>query len=176
MIVHRPSLSRVCRLLPRIAKRALTEGALKVVLNKQVIPAAGVTALEPQDTQHVVDMRKRLDLNKEAIESLKVAVQKPFSAVQDELLKVQSASEGDRNPANEVQRPSSDAHWALAGGYQVGGYLEHGKGPLNRHDEKGLPTWGDWGICLKILGLGGPAASTAITMSVYELILQPHCN
>jgi len=171
MIVRGPRLSRVrrLRLLPPIARRALTEGAAKVVPAEQVTPPADV--LEPQETQHVADMRERLKLQKEAIESLKIAVQKPFSAVQDELLKVQSLSDHDRNPAEEIHRPGSEANWALAGGYEVGGFLKHGKGPLNRHDEKGLPTWGDWGICLKILGLGGPAASTAITLSVSPLIL-----
>jgi hypothetical protein len=168
MILRVQRLSRVHRLLPRIARRALIEGAPKVIPDEEGIPSAGIAALEPQETQHLAEMRKKLELRKEARESLKTTIQKPFSAIQDELSKAPSSSEdteGDQNPAKEVQQPLSEVHWALAGGYEVDAHLQHRKGPLNRHDEKGLPTWGDWGTCLKIVGLGGSAASTAITLS-----------
>ena len=178
MIVRGSHFSRVhrLRLLPQIAKRALTEGGAKVVPDEHVIPLADVAALESQETQHVADMKEKLKLQKEVIERLKSAVQKQYSPVQDELLKVQSSSDGDQNPLGEVQQPSSEAQWALASGYEVGAFLKHGNSSLNRHDEKGLPTWGDWGICLKILGLGGPAASTAVTLSVSKLKLQAHSD
>lgn len=48
-----------------------------------------------------------------------------------------------------VERPAK-VHWALGEEYTVGGVLKRGKDQLDRHDEKGLPMWGAWGIPLKI--------------------------
>jgi hypothetical protein len=157
MIVRAQRFYRVHRHLPLIARRTITEETPKIIPNEGIIPSAGVPATEAQETQHVAEMREKLVLRKKAIESLKAAVQKPFSDIQDQLSEAQV-------PAHEVQRPLPEVHWALVDGYEVGGHLEHGKGPLNRHDQKGLPTWGDWGICVKIIGIGGRTASTVLTL------------
>ena len=37
-------------------------------------------------------------------------------------------------------------HWALGEGYEVGRVLKQGKSALDSHDERGLPTWGEWGV------------------------------
>jgi trimethyllysine dioxygenase len=109
-------------------------------------------------------MNEKLELRKKAIASLKEAIQKPFSELQDRSSEAQSPPRGTQDPAKEVRRPLSEVHWALADGYEVGRHLEHGKGPLNRHDERGLPTWGDWGVCVKLTGWSG---STTLTLSVF---------
>lgn len=171
MIVRTQRISRVHRLLPRISRRTLSEETSKIVPNEDTIPSAGIAAPESQETQNVAVMRKKLELRKKVIESLKEAVQKPFSEIQDHLSEVQSPTTGNQDPANEIQRPLSEVHWSLADGYEIGGHLEHGKGPLNRHDEKGLPTWGDWGVCVKITGWGG---STALTLSVFAFCMSLH--
>jgi hypothetical protein len=118
-------------------------------------------APEAQETQHVAEMRTKLELRRKATESLTAAVQNPFSNIQNQLSDTQV-------PTNEVQRPLSEVHCALVEGYKIGRHLQHGKGPLNRNDEEGLPTWGDWGICVQIIGIGGPAASTVLTLLVFS--------
>ncbi len=163
MIVQPQRLSRVHRLLPRIARRTLTEGTQKVVSNEDILPAAGVRATESQETQHVTEMNEKFELRKKATASLKEAIQKPFSELQDRS-EAQSPPTGTQDPAKEVLRPLSEVHWALADGYEIGRHLEHGKGPLNRYDERGLPTWGDWGVSVKLTGWGG---STTLTLSVF---------
>ena len=41
-------------------------------------------------------------------------------------------------------------HWALGEGYEVGRVLKQGKSALDRHDERGLPTWGEWGVPIQL--------------------------
>jgi hypothetical protein len=161
MIVRAQRFSRVHRLLPRITRRAIAEETPKPVLNEETIPPAGAASSEPQETLHVVQMREQLELRKKAIESLKSAILKPASEMQNHTSEDQGPTLGDLVAAPEAPRSLSEVHWALADGYELGGYLQHGKGPLNRHDEKGLPTWGDWGVCVKITGWG---RSSALTM------------
>jgi hypothetical protein len=57
-------------------------------------------------------------------------------------------------------KPASKVHPALADGYEVGGHLKKGDGPLKRHDEKGLPMWGEWGIPIKFVSWTGPHAAS----------------
>jgi hypothetical protein len=161
----------VYRLLPRISRRTLIEETPKVVPNEGIVPSADLAVPKSREAQHVAEARGELELRKKAIESLKEAVQKPLSDIQDHLSEVHSPTTGNQDPANEIQRPSSEVHWSLADGYEIGGHLERGKGPLNRHDEKGLPTWGDWGICVKITEWGG---STALTLSVFSVCMNLH--
>ena len=168
MIVRPQRLSRVYRLLPRIARRTLTEETPKVVPNEDILPVAGVRATDSQETQHVAEMNEKLGLRKKAIASLKEAIQKPFSELQDRSSEAQSPPTGTHDPAKVVQRPLSGVYWALADGYEEGRHLEHGKGPLDRHDERGLPTWGDWGVCVKLTGWGG---STTLTLSVFSFCM-----
>ena len=54
----------------------------------------------------------------------------------------------------------SHVHPALAEGYEVGGHLKKGDELLKRHDEKGLPMWGEWGIPIKFLSWAGPHTSS----------------
>lgn len=169
MIVRVQRFSRVHRLLPRIARRTLTEETPKVVSNDEILPSVGVTAPEPQETQRVGEMRKKDELRKKGIESLKEAVQKPL-AIQDQLSRVQSSVPEDQNPANKVQQPLSEVHWALAEGYEAGGHLKYGTG-LNRFDEKGLPTWGDWGVCVKIFDIGELTASPVLFLLVLPFLI-----
>jgi len=44
----------------------------------------------------------------------------------------------------------SEVRWPLAEGYETNGNLKAGNGLLNRHDETGLPLWGEWGIPLRV--------------------------
>ncbi len=158
MIVRAQRFSRVHRLLPRLAKRTLAEETPRVVPNEDTLPSAGPVSPEPQETLHTIQMRKTLDLRKEAIGSLKLPVRNPVSDNQNHTSEDQIPIPGAHGPVTEVQRPLSEVHWALSGCYEVGGQLQHGKGPLHRHDEKGLPTWGDWGICINVTGWGGSSA------------------
>ena len=160
MIVRVQRFPRVHRLLPRITRRAIAQETPKTVLNEETIPPAGAASSEPQETLHVAQMREQLELRKKAIESLKSAVLKPASEIQNYTSEEQGPTSGDQVANLEAPRSVSEVHWALADGYEPGGYLQHGKGPLNRHDEKGLPTWGDWGVSVKITGWGGPSALT----------------
>jgi hypothetical protein len=152
MIVRAHRLARAHRVLPRVARRTIAEETSKAVPNDDSLPTTILPGPEPQETQHVAEMRKKLDLQKKARESLKMAVQNPFEEIQDKLSGVQSPATAEQEPANEVQRPLSEVHWALIDGYEIGGHLEHGKGPLNKFDGKGLPTWGKWGVVVKLTG------------------------
>lgn len=71
-----------------------------------------------------------------------------------------SAKPREISDGKEAKQTTSKIHWALGEGYEVGGALKRGKGALDRHDEKGLPTWGDWGVPIKLEALGGPAVTT----------------
>jgi hypothetical protein len=160
MIMRVQRFFKVCRLLPRVARRTFTEETPKTALNERIIPSAGAASSEPQETLHVAQMREQLELRKKAIESLKSAVLKPASEIQNYTSEEQGPTSGDQVANLEAPRSVSEVHWALADGYEIGGHLQHGKGPLNRYDEKGLPTWGDWGVCVKITGWGGTSAFT----------------
>jgi hypothetical protein len=160
MIVRVQRFPRVHRLLPRITRRAIAQETPKTVLNEETIPPAGAASSEPQETLHVVQMREQLELRKKSIESLKLTILKPASEIQNHVSEDQGPTLGDLVRAPDSPRSLPEVHWALADGYEPGGYLQYGKGPLNRHDEKGLPTWGDWGVSVKITGWGGPSALT----------------
>ncbi|CZS93991.1 related to Trimethyllysine dioxygenase [Rhynchosporium graminicola] len=59
----------------------------------------------------------------------------------------------------EPRKTKSDIHSALNERYEVGGILRQGKDTLDRLDEKGLPTWGKWGIPLKLEAWTGSSIS-----------------
>jgi hypothetical protein len=160
MIVRAQRFSRAPRLLPRIARRTITEETPRVLANEDANPSAGAIASESQEVLHAVQMRKKLDLRREAIESLKLAVLKPVPGIRNHTSEDQSPASGGQGPTAEAPRSSSEVYWALADGYEFGGHLEFGNGPLNRHNEKGLPTWGGWGICVRIKVLGGSSTLT----------------
>jgi hypothetical protein len=84
------------------------------------------------------------------------ASEEPFSwsgtsaaeSVVENLKEIQQPIEEESKDAEE---PVLKPHWALAEGYEAGGRLKSGgKDPLNRFDEKGLPSWGDWGIVIRL--------------------------
>ncbi|KUJ20883.1 Trimethyllysine dioxygenase [Mollisia scopiformis] len=45
--------------------------------------------------------------------------------------------------------------------YEIGGRLEFGPDPLDRHDEKGLLKWGAWGVPIKLETAKGGSVTTA---------------
>ncbi|CZS99753.1 uncharacterized protein RAG0_08067 [Rhynchosporium agropyri] len=61
--------------------------------------------------------------------------------------------------SDEPRKTKSDIHSALNERYEVGGILRQGKDTLDRLDEKGLPTWGKWGIPLKLEAWTGSSIS-----------------
>ncbi|PBP28767.1 Trimethyllysine dioxygenase [Diplocarpon rosae] len=48
----------------------------------------------------------------------------------------------------DIKKSGSEIHWALGQGYELGGLLKQGVGPLDRL-ENGIPKWGAWGIPIK---------------------------
>ena len=137
----------VPRSLPRPTRRAFTEETPRIEPIEPVEYASPVTP-QPQETPHLAQVREQLEIRKKAIESLKLAIEKP-------LLDEQNPGSEDQGPSAQAQEPVSEVQWALAHGYEIGGHLEHGKGPLDRYDEKGLVKWGEWGLWLKIRGWSG---------------------
>jgi hypothetical protein len=160
MIMRVQRFFKVCRLLPRVGRRTFTEETPKTALNGRIIPSAGAASSECQETLHVAHMREQLELSKKAIESLKSAALKPASEIQNHTSEEHGPTSRDQVANLEAPRSVSEVHWASADGYETGGHLRHGQRSLNRHDEKGLPTWGDWGVCVKITGWGRTSAFT----------------
>ncbi|KAL2074612.1 hypothetical protein VTL71DRAFT_8390 [Oculimacula yallundae] len=70
------------------------------------------------------------------------------------------ANSEEKSYSKESDKKGSDLHWALNEGYKVGGHLRRGKDTLDRHDKNGLPTWGEWGVPLKLEAATGASVST----------------
>ncbi len=81
----------------------------------------------------------------------------------DSISVIQKPKEGVnfKEAKNTIVKPISDVHWALGEGYELGKLLKPGTGPLDRHDEIGRPTWGKWGVPIKLQTREGSSVITA---------------
>lgn len=64
------------------------------------------------------------------------------------------------NTPSSIVNSLPKIHASLDECYEVGGRLTFGPDPLDRHDEKGIPKWGKWGIPLKLVTPKGSFGTT----------------
>jgi hypothetical protein len=64
------------------------------------------------------------------------------------------------DPQTPVRKTPPKIHEILDENYEIGGHIKYGPDPLDRHDEKGIPKWGKWGIPIKLTTPNGSFGTT----------------
>lgn len=89
-----------------------------------------------------------------------------------------SAKSSGKSDHRDTKSKFAKVHWALGEGYELGGVLKQGKTALDRHDERGLPTWGEWGVPIQLETESGSFVSAAWVLYIFleRMLLTVHVH